>query len=116
MRMWPRFSCKWLVRTLTGASLSLAAGCTPYFRPTTDPSGTAQIAFGESPTKPADVGPNPDQRESTRRSGSPETPGDPANVAPSFVNRRFARSELAERVGFEPTVPVTAHTLSKRAP
>ena len=23
---------------------------------------------------------------------------------------------MAERVGFEPTVPITAHTLSKRAP
>jgi hypothetical protein len=33
------------------------------FRPATNPSCTGQIALGESPAKPADVGPYPDRRE-----------------------------------------------------
>lgn len=71
----------------------------PHFRHTTDPSGTGQIALGESPVKPADVGLDPDQRETAKPSGSPKIPGNPAIAAPSFVNRRFAESEVAVCAG-----------------
>jgi hypothetical protein len=72
-----------------------------HFRLTTDHSGTGQIALGEFPTELANVDRKPDQRAPWAASGSPETPGNPAIVAPSFVNQRFAEDEVAEGARFE---------------
>ena len=54
----------------------------------------------------------------------PETRGKIISECDNSVTRPFLQSKeifqkiklMAERVGFEPTVPLTVHTLSKRAP
>lgn len=59
------------LRTLSGSRES------PHFRLTTAPSGTAQIALGESRAKLADVRPYPDQSETSAPAGSRESPAIP---------------------------------------
>jgi hypothetical protein len=72
------------LRALSGSRQS------SHFRLTTDHSGTGQIALGEFPTELANVDGKPDQRAPLAASGSPETPGNPATIAP-VRHCRFGR-------------------------